>query len=190
MSGPVGPVVENRLPAFPAIQMTLPHPARMIIPACCQTQAAQAKKSLLLFSRQVRSASLRRYRLQLIRLLCPWDLPGKNTGVGCHFLFQVDLSNPGIEPGSPALAGGSFITQPAGKPRKSLVSPHCLCNEFMLYSLTFKTSVQGGPELLSVYSVIFVKSLLYILGVVLGAGYRTVNMQSVESGMPLWNLVI
>ena len=21
-------------------------------------------------------------------LLCPWDSPGKNTGVGCHFLFQ------------------------------------------------------------------------------------------------------
>ena len=22
------------------------------------------------------------------RLLCPWDFPGKNTGVGCHFPFQ------------------------------------------------------------------------------------------------------
>ena len=22
------------------------------------------------------------------RLLCPWDSPGKNTGVGCHFLRQ------------------------------------------------------------------------------------------------------
>ena len=21
-------------------------------------------------------------------LLCPWDFPGKNTGVGCHFLIQ------------------------------------------------------------------------------------------------------
>ena len=25
---------------------------------------------------------------QLTRLLCPWDFPGKNTGVGCHFLLQ------------------------------------------------------------------------------------------------------
>ena len=25
---------------------------------------------------------------QPTRLLCPWDSPGKNTGVGCHFLFQ------------------------------------------------------------------------------------------------------
>ena len=29
------------------------------------------------------------------RLLCPWDSPGKNTGVGCHFLLQseVEISN-------------------------------------------------------------------------------------------------
>ena len=23
------------------------------------------------------------------RLPCPWDSPGKNTGVGCHFLLQT-----------------------------------------------------------------------------------------------------
>ena len=26
--------------------------------------------------------------LQPARLLCPWDFPGKNAGVGCHFLIQ------------------------------------------------------------------------------------------------------
>ena len=26
--------------------------------------------------------------LEPARLLCPWDCPGKNTGVGCHFLLQ------------------------------------------------------------------------------------------------------
>ena len=26
--------------------------------------------------------------LQPTRLLCPWDFPRKNTGVGCHFLLQ------------------------------------------------------------------------------------------------------
>ena len=34
------------------------------------------------------SGSLRPRGLQPARLLCPWDSPGKNTGVGCHFLFQ------------------------------------------------------------------------------------------------------
>ena len=24
----------------------------------------------------------------LLGFLCPWDFPGKNTGMGCHFLFQ------------------------------------------------------------------------------------------------------
>ena len=26
--------------------------------------------------------------LKLARLLCPWNFPGKNTGLGCHFLCQ------------------------------------------------------------------------------------------------------
>ena len=32
--------------------------------------------------------SVRSHRWQLTRLLHPWDSPGKNTGVGCHFLLQ------------------------------------------------------------------------------------------------------
>ena len=24
----------------------------------------------------------------IARLLCPWDFPGKSTGVGCHFFFR------------------------------------------------------------------------------------------------------
>ena len=28
------------------------------------------------------------HRHQPTRLSCPWDSPGKNTGVGCHFLLQ------------------------------------------------------------------------------------------------------
>ena len=34
------------------------------------------------------SDSVRPHRRQPIRLLRPWDSPGKNTGVGCHFLLQ------------------------------------------------------------------------------------------------------
>ena len=32
--------------------------------------------------------SLQPYGLWPARFLCPWDSPGKNTGVGCHFLLQ------------------------------------------------------------------------------------------------------
>ena len=34
------------------------------------------------------SNSVRPQRQQPTRLPCPWDSPGKNTGVGCHFLLQ------------------------------------------------------------------------------------------------------
>ena len=37
------------------------------------------------------------------RLLCPWDFPGKNTGVGLPFPSSGDLPDPGIEPRSPVL---------------------------------------------------------------------------------------
>ena len=36
----------------------------------------------------VTSNSLWPHRLYPTRLLCPWNFPGKNTGVGCHFLLQ------------------------------------------------------------------------------------------------------
>ena len=28
-------------------------------------------------------------------LFCPWDFPGKNTRVGCHFLLQGNVQTPG-----------------------------------------------------------------------------------------------
>ena len=34
------------------------------------------------------SNSVQPHRWQPTRLPCPWDSPGKNTGVGCHFLLQ------------------------------------------------------------------------------------------------------
>ena len=34
------------------------------------------------------SDSVLPHRRQPTRLPCPWDSPGKNTGVGCHFLLQ------------------------------------------------------------------------------------------------------
>ena len=43
---------------------------------------------LLLLSRFSRVDSGRPHRWQPTRLPRPWDSPGKNTGVGCHFLLQ------------------------------------------------------------------------------------------------------
>ena len=55
------------------------------------------------------SDSLRPHGLLPARLLCPWDSPGKGTGVGCHSHLQGNLPDPGMEPGSPALQVDSSL---------------------------------------------------------------------------------
>ena len=51
--------------------------AKAFYKSCCCCLAAKLCLTLL-----------RPRGLQPSRLLCPWDFPGKNTGVGCHFLLQ------------------------------------------------------------------------------------------------------
>ena len=58
--------------------------------------------------------------------LCPWSCPSKNTGVGCHFLFQGIFltrgSNPGLLHSRPSLVlqADSLLIEPPGKPRDKL----------------------------------------------------------------------
>ena len=63
------------------------------------------KNSLFLLKRKsgavlclVMSDSFQPYGLQPARLLCPWDSPGKNTGVGCHALLQGIFQTQGLNP--------------------------------------------------------------------------------------------
>ena len=51
------------------------------------------------WSCSVVSDSLRPHGLYPTRLLHPWDFPGKNTGVGCHFLLQGMFPTQGSNPG-------------------------------------------------------------------------------------------
>ena len=46
-----------------------------------------------------RPALLRPHGLQPTRLFCAWNSPGKNTGVGCHFLLQGIFPTQGSNPG-------------------------------------------------------------------------------------------
>ncbi|MGC2927777.1 hypothetical protein, partial [Enterococcus faecalis] len=54
--------------------------------------------------------------LSCVRLLSPWNFPGKNTGVHCHFPSPGDLPNSGIEPATPALAEDSLSLSHLGSP--------------------------------------------------------------------------
>ena len=84
------------------------------------------------------SDSVQPHRRQPTRLPCAWDSPGKNTGVGCHFLLQCrkvksesevaqscpTLRDPmgywGINPGSALLPGRQSVGEGGGQ-------PVCLC---------------------------------------------------------------
>ena len=69
-----------------------------------------------MLSRSVVSSSLPLYGLQPTRLLCPWDSPGKNPGVGCHALLQGTFPR-GIKPRSPTLQADSLPSELSGKPK-------------------------------------------------------------------------
>ena len=64
------------------------------------------------------SDSVRPQRWQPTRLLCPWDSPGKNTGVGCHALLHGIFLTHGPNPGVLCLLHwqvGSWPPAPLGK---------------------------------------------------------------------------
>ena len=68
------------------------------------------------------SDSLIPHWMQLARLLFPWDSPGKNIGVGCHFLLQGISSTQGTNPPllSPTLAGGFFTNRATWEAHRSI----------------------------------------------------------------------
>ena len=93
-------------------------------------------------SRSVVSDSLQHHGLQPARLLCPWDSPGKNTGVGCHSLPQ-----------------GIFWTQGS-----NLSLPHLLHCRWILYPLShlrspFRFYDTSGKSGLQLTSVLFMRKL-------------------------------
>ena len=60
-------------------------------PAFCKSA------NLPVLSCSVMSDSFQPFRLYPARLLCPWDSPGRNTGVGCHFSPLGNLPDSEIE---------------------------------------------------------------------------------------------
>ena len=58
------------------------------------TKNERASKLLLVRAESLQSCPT----LWLARLLCPWDSPGKNTGMGCHALLQGIFKTLGLNP--------------------------------------------------------------------------------------------
>ena len=62
-----------------------------------KVMVSEDKKRACVLSQSVMSNSVRPYGLQLARLLCPWNSPGKNTGVCCHALLQEIFLTQGFD---------------------------------------------------------------------------------------------
>ena len=67
--------------------------------ASARGMQAHPRKAVLcgaVLSHSVVSDSLRPHGLQPARLLCPWNVPGKNSEVGCHFFPQGIFPTQGL----------------------------------------------------------------------------------------------
>ena len=51
----------------------------------------------------------------------PWDFPGKNTGVDCHFLLQGIFPSPRVQTHVSFIVGRFFTTELPGKPPNTLL---------------------------------------------------------------------
>jgi len=61
------------------------------------------------------------------RLLCPWDFPGKNTGVGCHFLLLGIFLTQGLKPRSLHWQADSLLLRYWGSPNIYIYMCVCVC---------------------------------------------------------------
>ena len=97
------------------------------------------------------SDSVRPHRRQPTRLCRPWDFPGKNTGVGCHFLllFMKMKSESEVTESCPTLSDPMDCSLPGssihGIFQSTGVGCHCLLHlgelqphKFLLYLKTLE----------------------------------------------------
>ena len=109
------------------------------------------------------SDSVRPHRRQLTRLPRPWDSPGKNTGVGCHFLFQCMKvkSESEVAQSCPTLSD-PMDCSPPGSPVHAIFQARVLewgaiafSNEFV-FSLTSPHPHAHHPDaIIFQYSILF-----------------------------------
>ena len=66
-------------------------------------------------------------------LLCPWDSPGKNTGVGDHVLLQGIVPTEPVSPVSSTLQADPLPTEPPGKPNILYIHAIKYCRDTIRY---------------------------------------------------------
>ena len=98
-------------------------------------------------SRSVVSGSLWSHGLQPTRILSPWDFPGKNTGVGCHFLLQGIFLTQGLNPGLPHCRQMLYRETPLDSHKSRLYKKNCMPGKVLSWLLQQSIAQQSLLEL-------------------------------------------
>ena len=112
--------------------------------------------------------------LQPSRLLCPWSSPGKNTGVGCHFLLQGIFPTQGSNSG--LLYCRQILYQPSHQGRLRIL-------EWVAYPFSRWSSRSRNPTRVSCIAGGFFYQLSYQGSPIL-CGVNTLELP--ESAYNLW----
>ena len=99
--------------------------------------------------------TLRPHGRQPARLLRPWNSPGKNTGVGCHFLlqgiFSTQGSNVGLPHGGQILYCLSHQRGPSIKEKRFKMAKHLLTALEVSFGHTHTPSFQSFSRSILVF---------------------------------------
>ena len=129
------------------------------------------------------------------RLLCPWTSPGKNTGVGSHFLFQRIFTTQGLNPGLPHCRQILYCSEPPGisKSQMNKIShrsqfPHMempLCSLGLLFCCPSSCPVIAAPQTVTggldivLYVLLFLRATIQsVLSVVQWQVYPGAQVQT------------
>ena len=118
--------------------------------ASLHNAAAAAAKSLQSY------LTVRPHKWQPTRPPCPWDSPGKNTGVGCHFLLQGIFPTQGSNLGLLHCRQILYQLSPQGKPKNTGVGSPSLLQQIFLTQesnqgllhcrrILYQLSYEGSP---------------------------------------------
>ena len=88
------------------------------------------------------------YGLWPTRLLCPWDFPGRTTGVGCHFAALCCFSNrPDMSPSWAPAVPSVRNTLPLNTTVVAASLPSCLCSDVISYkALGLPFQIATSPD--------------------------------------------
>ena len=120
------------------------------------------------------------------RLLCPWDFPVKNTGVGCHALLQGIFWAHGLNRSLLHRQVGSLPLAPPGKPHEKLVIESNLAPSI---KFVYVWHPRLGDSVLKIYFISGNSLAVQWLGLhacTAGATHLTPGRETKVPRAPLW----